>query len=76
MHLFGQKAVADFVQEVLACNRCIKADEEAFPGTERPTVPGDAVLFYGFFTTMSADELEKLGKDGIVLTCSRLRCLN
>ena len=72
--LVGQKAVADFPQGVLARDLRIQAGEELPPGGEMLAVAVGAVCLDGFFKTMSGSELEKLGKDGIVMHGSRFGC--
>ena len=54
----------------------VQAGEELPSGGEMLAVAVGAVRFDGFFKTMSGYELEKLGKDGIVMHGSRQWCLN
>ena len=70
----GQKTIADLAQGVLAGDLRVQAGEELPPGGEMPAIAVGAVRLDGFFKTMSGDELEKLGKDGIVLHGSRFGC--
>ena len=65
--LVGQKSVADFPQGVLAGDLRVEAGEELSPGGEMLAVAVGAVRLGGFFKTISGYELEKLGKDGIVM---------
>ena len=74
--LVGQKSIADLPQGVLAGNLCVQASEELPPGCEMLAVVVGAVRLDGFFKTMSGYELEKLGKDGIVMNGSGQWCLN
>ena len=68
----GQQTVADLAQRVLACNLGIEAGEELPPCGEVLAVAVRAARLGSLFETMSGYELEKLGKDGIVLHCSRI----
>ena len=72
--LVGQKSVADFPQGVLSRNLRVQAGEKLPPGGEMLAVAVGAVLLDGFFKSMSGYELEKLGKDGIVMHSSRFGC--
>ena len=72
--LIGQKSVADFPQGVLAGDLRVQTGEELTPGGEMLAVAVGAVRLDGFFKTMSGYELEKLGKDGIVMHSSRFGC--
>ena len=73
--LVGQKTVASFLQGVLSGNMRIQAGEELSPGGKMLAVAVGAVRLDVFFKMMSGYELEKLGKDGIVMHNSRQWCL-
>ena len=72
--LVGQKSVADFPMGVLSGNLRVEAREELPPGGEMLAVAVGVARLDGFLKTISGYELEKLGKDGIVMHSSRFGC--
>ena len=70
----GQQTVACLAQRVLARDLGVEAGEQLPPGGEMLAVAVGTVGLGSFFETMSGHELEKLGKDGIVMHSSRFGC--
>ena len=64
-------AITDFTQGILIGNLGIEVGEELLPSSKKLTIVVGIVNLDSFFKTISEYELEKLGKDGIVMHCSR-----
>ena len=67
----GQKPLLDFPEEILSRDLGVQAGQELPPCGEALAIAVSAALRHRRIKTMSRNEVEQLGKDGIVLHDSR-----
>jgi len=65
--LIGRKPAGDLTQRIFSCDLCIETSQELLPCTKILAISVAGQIFYGFFKTISGNELEKLLKDVIVV---------
>lgn len=63
------QSLFNFTQRILSSDLCIKTSQELLPCRKRLAIMVPGQVFYGFFKTISGNEVEKLLKDTIVIHC-------
>ena len=67
--VIGRQPADNFTQRIFAGNLSIETGQELLPCGKILAIAVAGQVFYGFFKTISGNELEKLLKDAIVIHC-------
>ena len=67
--VIGRQTADNFTQRIFAGNLSIETGQELLPCGKILAITVAGQVFYGFFKTISGNELEKLLKDAIVIHC-------
>ena len=67
--VIGRQTAGNFTQRIFAGNLSIETGQELLPCGKILAITVARQVFYGFFKTISGNELEKLLKDAIVIHC-------
>lgn len=65
--LIGRQSAGDLTQKIFSCDLCIETSQELLPYGKVLAIPIAGQVFYGFFKTISGNELEKLLKDATIV---------
>ena len=67
--MIRHQSTFNFTQRILSGDLSIKTGQELLPCRKRLAIMVPGQVFYGFFKTISGNEVEKLLKDAIVIHC-------